>query len=628
MCGIAGFYGNDKEKLNRIKSCGISTIKHRGPDSDGLIHWEDKNSLLIHTRLAIRDLSNTGSQPMVSKNRRYTIVYNGELYNTEYIKEKFLKNDFNPRGSSDTEIILESFARHGVKIVENLNGIFAFAIWDNDAEKMYVFRDPLGVKPLYYISENKNFAFSSEMKTLLTSNLSKKNINVNSAKCHIKYMWSPGEETIVSDIHKVLPGWGIIIDKNKAIKKINYKTFSPSVKKLNNNTQNLITECKEKVELAVKRQLISDVPVGFFLSGGVDSSAITSISKKILNEKLDCFTTYDSQLNEKSKDGFTNDYEYAQIMAEYLDANLHIVNEKNNIVDDIEKMIYHLDEPNADPACLNTYHIAKLSKEMGIKVLLGGTGADDLFTGYRRHTAIKVDGKINFLPKQLRNLLSKQSKFLDARNPTQRRIKKYLENIANTDNEKIINYFNWLGKNNVSNLFIDKSTKFDSQIYSSINSLSDNVSQLDKMLHIERNHFLTDHNLNYTDKMGMAHGVEIRVPYLDHDLVEFSLQVPHNLFQKKLSNKWILKESMKEYIPNSIINRPKTGFGAPLREWLSNELLEMKNELLSTSLIKKHGIFDSQKIMNLINEDNKGNVDGSYSIFAVMCINLWIDKFK
>lgn len=627
MCGIAGYFGNSKSQLLELKKYGLDSIKHRGPDGNGIMHWEDKNCLFLHTRLAIRDLSQTGAQPMTSKDGRYTIAYNGELYNTQTVKERFLGSKYTLRGSSDTEIILESFAKHGIKILKSLNGIFAFAIRDNYQNKVYLFRDPLGVKPLYYSYKNNNFAFSSEMKTLLSCNLVEKNININSAKCHIRFMWSPGQETIVSDIKKLLPGHGIVINNEKRIEKFQYKTFQPSLEKNMLKESDIIKECKEKLEKAVKRQLVSDVPVGFFLSGGVDSSAIVSISNKILKEKLECFTIYDDDLNEKSKDGFTSDHKYAQIMAEYLDANLNTISTKNTISQDLEKMIYFMDEPNGDPACLNTYYIAEYAKKMGISVLIGGTAADDIFTGYRRHTAIKLDNYINYIPKKLRECLSSSSSFLDTRNSSQRRIKKYLDNIQNDNNQRIINYFNWLEKDIVSNLFIDKSTKYDEEIYSTINTLPINTTKLDKMLHIERLHFLADHNLNYSDKMGMAHGVEVRVPFLDHDLVEFSLKAPHHLLQKKYSNKWLLKESMKDHIPKSIMNRPKTGFGVPLREWLSTDLLDLKNDLLSNEQLKKDGIFDPLSVSELIKKDADGYIDGSYSIFAIMCINLWIRKF-
>lgn len=628
MCGIAGYFGNSKNELEHLKKYGIDSIKHRGPDSHGIMHWEDQNCLFLHTRLAIRDLSQTGAQPMTSKDGRYTIIYNGELYNTETVKEKFLGSQYSLRGSADTEVILESFAKHGIKILKDLNGIFAFALRDNLSNQIYLFRDPMGVKPLYYIYKNNNFAFSSEMKTLLSSNLTEKNININAAKCHVRFMWSPGEETIVSDIKKLLPGHGIIINNKKEIKKIQYKTFEPSLEKIRGKESDIIDACKEKIEKAVKRQLVSDVPVGFFLSGGVDSSAIVSMSKNILKEKLECFTIHDDELNEKSKDGFTGDYKYAKIMADYLDVNLNTISTKNTISQDLEKMIYFMDEPNGDPACLNTYFIAEHAKKMGISVLLGGTGADDIFTGYRRHTAIKLDDYINYIPKKLRGYLSKSSSYLDTRNVNQRRVKKYLDNIQNDDHQRIINYFNWLEKDIVSNLFIDKSTQYDGEIYSSINTLSDETKKLDKMLHIERLHFLADHNLNYSDKMGMAHGVEIRVPYLDHDLVEFALKAPHQLLQKKYSNKWLLKESMKDYIPKSIMNRPKTGFGVPLREWLSTDLLDLKNDLLSNDQLKKDGIFDPISVTKLIKDDTDGYIDGTYSIFAMMCINLWTRKFK
>lgn len=627
MCGIAGYFGNSKSQLQELKNYGIESIKHRGPDSNGIMHWEDKNCLFLHTRLAIRDLSPTGAQPMTSKDERYTIVYNGELYNTQNVKEKFLGPKYNLRGLSDTEIILESFAKHGIKIIKSLNGIFAFAIRDNLQNKIYLFRDPLGVKPLYYSYRKNSFAFSSEMKTLLSCNLVEKDININSAKCHIRFMWSPGEETIVSDIKKLLPGHGIIINNEKEIEKFHYKSFQPSLEKMTLKESDIIEQCKEKIEKAVKRQLVSDVPVGFFLSGGVDSSAIVSISNNILNEKLECFTIYDDDLNEKSKDGFTSDYKYAQIMADYLDVNLNTISTKNTISQDLEKMIYFMDEPNGDPACLNTYYIAEYAKKMGISVLIGGTAADDIFTGYRRHTAIKLDSYINYIPKKLRKYLSNSSTYLDTRNASQRRIKKYLDNIQNDDNQRIINYFNWLDKDIVSNLFIDKSTKYDGEIYSSIDTLPNETKKLDKMLHIERLHFLADHNLNYSDKMGMAHGVEVRVPYLDHDLVEFTLKAPHHLLQKKYSNKWLLKESIKDYIPKSIMNRPKTGFGVPLRAWLSTDLLDLKNDLLSNDQIKKDGIFDPLAVSKLIKKDADGYIDGSYSIFAIMCINLWIRKF-
>lgn len=629
MCGLIGYSGDfTKENLNS----GLIKIDHRGPDDSG-VFFNDKNHIgLGHSRLSIQDLSSLGHQPMISSDGLISLVFNGEIYNFKELREELVKKGYEFKSNSDTEVVLNLYIEMGEKMLDKLNGIFAFAFYDSRSNITFIARDRFGIKPLYYSETKKGFAYSSEIKALIHLIPNDKKIDFNSLNRYLSFLWCPGDGTPLSRVKKMLPAEAMIIHEGGVKKRwIWFKLPIFRNIKANLSEINAIKGTEKHLKEAVKRQLVSDVPVGAFLSGGLDSSSIVAMAK-LENPNIECFTI---ETIDGVEDGMTDDLPYARKAAKYLDLNLNVISiNSKKICDDLVYMVQQLDEPLSDPAALNLRYISKLAKDQGIKVLLSGAGGDDIFTGYRRHQAIALDKYWNWVPHKARKGLEDLTSRFDQRNPTYRRITKFFNGAGLIEDERLANFFIWSKQDTLLNLFhkdlkneFTKSKPLDPMI-DFLSPLKEKpINPLDKMLALEQRFFLTDHNLNYTDKMSMSAGVEVRVPFLDNDLVEFAQKIPLKFKQRKNQGKWVLKKSMENYLPNEIIYRPKTGFGAPLRRWIRNDLRDLIGDILSQESINKRGFFDANEVRKIILQNHEGKIDASYTIFSILCIEIWCRSF-
>ncbi len=628
MCGIIGAIGAFE---NSVSLGSLDSILHRGPDSSGVFIRD--NFFLGHTRLSIQDLSENGSQPMYSDDKRYVIIFNGEIYNhLEIRREIQTHRDF--KSSGDTETVLYAYIEYGVAIFEKLNGIFAFAIFDNQTNEIIIARDHFGVKPLYFYNKDDLFLFGSELKSFLPFNIDL-NISAEAIFNYVSFLWSPGEKTPFENIKKLFPGTFLkfIIDKHDNVKPLQfYRLINPIQKSIKSEAQ-LIDELEIHLLKAVERQMLSDVPVGFFLSGGLDSSLLVAMARKLHPElEMKCFTIDVGDKN-ASTEGFVDDLFYAKNVADYLNVDLKIVRADFDIVEMFDKMIWHLDEPQADAAPLNVLKIASLARDQDIKVLIGGTAGDDLFSGYRRHQALSIEKYIRILPYFFISAVQNTIKYFPSNIPGVRRLKKLVENLHETPIRRQLGYFSWLSESTTKSLFSDQWKKilynYDPfEFFHKIGEeLAEDTNDLDRMLFWELKTFLVDHNLNYTDKLCMAVGVEARVPFLDLELVEFSMSIPASLKMKGKQTKYVLKKVAERYLPTDIIYRPKTGFGAPVRKWIITDLQHMIEERLSYERLEKRGIFDSKKVWELIEANKAGKIDASYSIWSLLAIESWLTQF-
>ena len=622
MCGIVGIFGGDLNSLNSANSL----ISHRGPDDDGIYINRTLNIGLGHRRLSILDTSSFGHQPMFSDDGKLVLVFNGEIYNYKELRSDLKRKGFVFQGKSDTEVLLKLYLSEGKKMLSKLNGIFTFAILDINSELLFLARDALGVKPLYYSTEDNVFAFASEIKALLKLIPNNKELDVESINRYLSFLWCPGDGTPLKSVKKLLPGEAIIV-KNGCItdKWLWYK-----LPILNNTNKNLdkgrsISGVTKYLRQAVHRQMVADVPLGAFLSGGLDSSAVVAFAKEV-NPDIRCFSI---ETKGKQDKGFVADLPYAKRVAKHLNVSLDVVSiESHRMASDLESMIVQLDEPLADPAALNVLYISQLAREQGIKVLLSGAGGDDLFTGYRRHYALQLERYWGWLPKSVRTGLKGITKNLNTDNSINRRIVKMFNGAGLNSRDRLINYFRWSDDSLLQSLY---SPEFRQQLAGSnsnqvmqdfLEPILTSASSLDQMLALEQRFFLTDHNLNYTDKMSMAAGVETRVPFLDLDLVNFAARIPDKFKQKGSVGKWVLKKAMEPYLPKEVIYRPKTGFGAPLRTWIKHDLQELLRDVLSPDSLNKRGLFSSKAVQQLI-LDNNNKIDASYTLFSLLCIEIW-----
>jgi asparagine synthase (glutamine-hydrolysing) len=394
-----------------------------------------------------------------------------------------------------------------------------------------------------------------------------------------------------------------------------------------------VQQVQAHVQRAVERQMVADVPVGAFLSGGLDSSAVVAFARQCVPaRKLQCFTI-GFRDDAVRREGMAEDLPYARRVADALDVELHTIYVGPEMVQQLEKMIYYLDEPQADPAPLNALFISQLARQHGIKVLLSGAGGDDIFTGYRRHYALLQEKYWSWMPQMVRRGLRCTTHLIPTSIPFGRRLTKAFQYADYEGDERLVSYFYWIDPHIQRSLYTTELHTYladlapATPLLAALTCLPENAPDLNRMLYLEGKFFLADHNLNYTDKMSMAAGVEVRVPLLDPELIALAARLPIAFKQRGRVGKWIFKKAMEPYLPREVIYRSKSGFGAPLRSWLRHELRPMAEALLSETTLKRRGLFDPKAVQRLIERDRQGRLDGAYTIFALMCIELWAQIF-
>lgn len=634
MCGIVGGTAYGPEFASQI-SLARATIRRRGPDDVGLWESENRDALLAHVRLSIIDTSNAGHQPMHSHDGRVVMVYNGEVYNHQELRAELEAAGETFTGHSDSEVVLTLFAREGARCFSRLNGIFAAAFWERDTTTLTLVRDPLGVKPLYVAESEAGFAFASEMKALLRSGMVKPALNPQAVLAHLGYLWSPGAATVVKGIRKLLPGHAMRVCGGNVVSDSSYRDIAFYQQAAPANDAVAAVQVAGAVKEAVGRQMVSDVPLGAFLSGGLDSSAVVAFGQQHRQQqssgaagRLQCFSI-EVKDGATTAEGFADDLPYARRVAKHVGVDLHVVPVGDEMMDRLPEMVYFLDEPTPDPAALNTLFISELARSQGIKVLLSGAGGDDIFTGYRRHFALMQERWWAGWPQPMRQSLSALTGLLPVSSPLGRRIGKAFQYAGQDAEHRLASYFLWLDPTQALRLLtpefrsgLDAESLY-APLLQTLTQLPADVEPLNRMLYLECKHFLADHNLNYTDKMGMAAGVEVRVPLLDLDLVQLAGSLPIGMKQRGTEGKWIFKKAMEPYLPRDVIYRSKTGFGVPLRQWLQSVLKPLVDDVLSARSLKSRGVFDAVAVNQLVQADRAGRVDGAYTIFGMVCFELW-----
>jgi asparagine synthase (glutamine-hydrolysing) len=654
VCGIVGFQGGFTMEL---LSCMTDSVAHRGPDGSGLeIQKVDGQAPtgLGHRRLAIIDLSSAGRQPMTVRSdaggamtRGLTLVFNGEIYNYRELRSALAAKGHCFSSETDSEILLHLYESEGLQMLNHLNGIFAFAIHDardhgrpDGVSKgaLFLARDHLGVKPLYYTHTQRGFLFASEMKALLQEPSVSRRVDPVAVHQTMAYLWTPAPRTILSGVKKLEPGCAMLVQNAKVCRQWSYYVPPYDGQPSAASEADLSRELAERLQLAVRRQLVADVPVGAFLSGGLDSSAVVAMMRRELpGQAIECFSIgFDG---DRAVDGNPADLPYARKVAAHLDVNLHEIVIQPTAILRLEEMVRLLDEPQADPAPINALIIAEHARAAGIPVLLSGAGGDDLFGGYRRHRALQLEKTWRWLPRAVRSGVQGVAQwaagggFRGQASAFGRRLAKMFSYAGETDDRRLVSYFFWNTDDVRRGLYSSEFARavagedVATPLLESLTLIPNERDPLQRMLFLEARHFLADHNLNYTDRAGMAKGVEVRVPLLDLDLVQFATRVPSSMKQRGSVGKPLFKKAMEPWLPHDVIYRPKTGFTAPVRRWLRAELREMVGDILSPDALRRRGFFDPVAVNRLIEQDRVGAVDGAYTIFALLSFELWCRSF-
>jgi asparagine synthase (glutamine-hydrolysing) len=624
MCGIAGFThfsGNMGDKYT-LKKMGDS-IYHRGPDAGG--EYINEHVGLAHRRLAIIDLSDAGIQPMTSHDGKYVIVFNGEIYNFQTIRDELNTAGYPFKTHTDTEVILALYATEGEKMLSKLNGMFAFALWDTTSEKMMIARDRMGKKPLYYLQTETQFAFASEIKALLTLPNVPRDIRLDAVYDFFAYQYIPDPKSIFTHIHKLPPAHYMTIDASG----VNIQQYwDVSFKNTSDESEEVLTQkLRELATHCTKQRMVSDVPLGAFLSGGVDSSGVVAMMATNSETPV---TTCSIGFDEKK----FNETEFAKEVANQYHTDHHEFTVHQNVADNLEKIVAYFDEPFADPSLVPTFFVSELARQQ-VTVAIAGDGGDEVFAGYEKYTTDATENRLrNKFPKFIRkHVFPKFADLLSNSNATVFRKGKSL--LTSLSQEPAMGFYTtnsqiddrqWqkLAKQDIKEKLGDY---HPSKITIDAYEKSDGPDHLAKILYTDMKTYLPGGILVKVDRMSMANSLEVRAPLLDKDVVEFSATVPSEMKFKNGEKKHILKEAFKPMLPNNILYRKKMGFSVPLASWFRHEIKELAQRYLIEQAQGLKGIFNHDQVVTLWKEHQNGNADHSALLWSMLMFEMWWVKY-
>ena len=649
MCGINGFYSLSSFSSNDVIIKMNSAISHRGPDTNGF--WSDKKSGIIlgHQRLSIIDLSDAGNQPMKSNSSRYILTYNGEVYNHLEIRKELEK--INPsikwRGNSDTETLLEAIDFWGIEItLKKIQGMFAFGLWDQKKRCLILARDRIGEKPLYYgwqgEGNKKSFLFGSELKALKVHPEFNGKINRDAIALQLRHNYIPSPYSIYEDIYKLQPGHYLKLKESDLTKNLlpdpkTYWSLIGTVFSGNNNqltiSESHIQEDLEKyLQSSVRKQMISDVPLGGFLSGGIDSSTIVALMQ---SQSINPVKTFTIGFNEDEY----SEAKYAKKIAKHLGTDhteLYVSSKK--AIEVIPKLPLIYDEPFSDSSQIPTFLVSQLAKK-DVKVALSGDGGDELFCGYNRYLMSEKFWNIfRLMPQSFRKIFSSGLQSISTENWTT--ISKLLPGLKKYSNfgDKIHKGANVLKAKTSHELYYMLCSHWQNPTEAVINSKEpgtlltefkpdfQGLNNHQQMMVLDFLTYLPDDILVKVDRAAMASSLETRIPFLDHNLIEYVWRIPHSLKFKKGEGKWILKKILNKYVPKHLTDRPKMGFGIPIGAWLRGPLRDWAENLLDQKRLQQEGYFNSKLIRDKWTEHLSYKRDWQYDLWNVLMFQAWIDQ--
>lgn len=625
MCGICGvaFPKTSIHDTEEIVDEMCRAIRHRGPDDQG-IHTSQNVGLGIR-RLSIIDLV-TGHQPIHNEDETVWVVLNGEIYNFPELKERLENKGHRFYTRSDTEVLVHLYEDLGENLFAEINGMFGLAIWDEKKNKIILARDRLGKKPLHYVYDGKTLYFASEIKSLLKLPELTAEVDLNALDLYLTYECVPAPYTIYKNIHKLMPGHYLVLsDDGMTIDK--YWKLNCDLTIRMKETE-LVEELIERFREAVRMRLISDVPLGVFLSGGIDSSSIVAMMREIGVADI---KTFNVAFEESSFDEST----HARKVADYFDTDHYeMVLNPNEMINLIPEIANFLDEPLGDASIIPTYQLSKFTRQH-VTVTLGGDGGDELFAGYPTYQAHKLSRYYLKIPGFLRRgviePLVNKLPVSDENISFDFQIKKF---VSSVNLSPAVRNSLWLGSFSPEEkdllLSEDVRSELSSNTFAPALERWESCSSSDEMqriLSLDLQLYLQDDILVKTDRASMATSLEVRAPFLDYTFVDFVSTIPSNLKLHNWTLKYIMKKAMRDKLPPGIADRKKKGFGIPVAKWLKNELRELTLDIFSESNLKKQGFFNFSYVQRLLNEHFRGLKDNRKLLWTLLAFQLWYEKF-
>ncbi len=631
----------DREALNRMTMIQA----HRGPNDCGI--WDKRLADgsyigLGSRRLAILDLSASGHMPMCNEDRSVWITYNGEIYNFAELRRQLQSKGYQFFSNTDTEVVLRLYEDEGPDCVTRLNGMFAFAICDlrSGNPTMFLARDHFGVKPFYYAHQGRSFAFASEIKALLQVPGIEAEIDHEALHQYLTFLWVPDPNTMFRGIHKLPAGHTAIFrDGEVLISQYWDLTFPRAAHRFPRSERDLADEIRERFRHSVKSQMVSDVPVGAFLSAGLDSSSIVAMMAEGAGRPINTYTiTFPDKY--RIGENALDDPNVATRTAEQLGVQNQRIVVEPDVAELLPRLVWHMDEPTSDPAIITAYLVCREARE-NATVLLSGVGGDELFAGYRKYSAHYWGEAYCNAPAALRRMIEAGLNGLPSLRGTQmkgklRMARKMARSASLSPVERFIMNCTYLDAQQKKELYTpalcDELSESDAS--SRHRAAFDNIRDSDfvnQMLYVDTKIFMTSLNLTYNDKMSMASSVEVRVPFLDRELAEFvAWNVSPNLKLKghlRPTTKHIFREAMKGTLPEEVLRQPKAGFGAPADYWLANDLKEMVDDLLSERRVRQRGLFRPEAVRRFVEEQRRGKQDWSMQVWQFLTLELWTRTF-
>ncbi len=618
MCGIVGIIDpavNAFETRNVLQQM-TDSITHRGPDDEGFFVNDEVG--LGMRRLSIIDPEG-GQQPISNEDNSVHVVSNGEIYNYRELAHQLRTQGHDIATDSDTEVIVHLYEEYGRDCVQHLRGMFAFAIWDSRKQELFVARDRLGIKPLYYWQSGDRLVFASEIKALLQHPCINAAPNLNGISAYLSVKYVPSPQTMFAGIKSLPPGHGLTVDRN-GVQIKQYWDLSFQIERGGSKTEDdYVAELDDLLHQTVKLRLRSDVPFGAFLSGGVDSSVIVALMSRLLDEPVKTFS-----VGFEHSRGKQDELPYARKVANQFGTDHHeVVMRPDYFTELAQKVTWHLDQPIADQATLATFAVSELASRH-VKMVLSGEGGDELFAGYARYLGERYSPLFRFMPRPIKSLALAAG----AQLPRMRRQKIALFALCQKD--EVARFTNWFPLFNsdmqselVAGLDSGVNGSDASRAFGSCLAKTDADTPLNRMLYVDTKLWLPDFLLLRGDKMSMANSLEARTPFLDHKLVEFAASLPPKMKLNGMVRKYLLKKVARKLLPTEIVDRKKEGFPIPISSWFRNEMNPFVRDMLSEETIQRRGLFNAKYVTQLIEEHESRLADHGMLIWGLISLELW-----